>query len=100
MRTAKWILGAIAATALVSALLLGVFPSRGRAIVGFQPRGTEITGEVDCGSEFRSTKWRHADGCDGPILARTGLTILLGLIAVVASIAAAGLHLAESRRRT
>ncbi len=100
MRTAgriAWVIGAIA---LVLTVLLGLLPTRGRAIVGFLPPGMEITGEADCGSEFRFTKWRHADGCDGPILTRTGLVVLFGLIGVATSITAAGLWSAESRRRT
>ena len=100
MRTAKWIVGTIGAIALVSTLLLGVLPSQGQAIVGFQPPGTEITGDVDCGSEFRHTKWSRTEGCEGPFLAQSGLIILVGLIGVAATMTAAGLWMADSYRRT
>ena len=100
VRTAKWIIGALGAIALVLTLLLGILPSRGQAIVGFQPPGTEITGEVDCGSEFRRTRWSKTEGCEGPFLGQTGLIVLVGFIGVAATMTAAGLWLADSYRRT
>ena len=100
MRSAKWIVGTIGAMALVSTLLLGILPSRGQAIVDFRPPGTEITGEVDCGSEFRRTKWGRTEDCEGPSLARTGLIIMVGLIGVAAAMTAAGLWMADSSHRT
>lgn len=85
MRTAKWIIGAVGALALVLTLLLGVLPSRGQAIVGFEPPGTEITGDVDCGSEFRRTRWSKTEGCEGAFLGQTGLIVLVGFIGVAAT---------------
>ena len=100
VRAAKWIVGVIGAIGLVSTLLLGVLPSRGQAIVGFQPPGTEIMGDVDCGSEFRRTRWSRTEGCEGPFLGQTGLIVLVGFIGVAANMTAAGLWLADSYRRT
>ncbi len=73
----------VAGVALLASLTLGFLPTRGRAIVSFQPPGLEIAGDVNCGSVFSSTKWTHADGCEGPIGGRGGLMIATFVVAVV-----------------
>jgi hypothetical protein len=68
---------------MLGAMVLAIVPTRGRAIVDFRPPGTEISGEVDCGSPFRTTMWSHDDGCEGPVLARGGAVVLCVLGALV-----------------
>ena len=89
----------VAALALLSSVVLGVAPTRGRAVVAFQPPGTEIAGDVDCGSVFSSTRWTHDDGCEGPLLTRMGLVTLGALVGVVATGAALALRALDRRNR-
>ena len=83
--------GVLAALLLVAALLLGYLPNRGEALVDFRPPGTEIYGQVDCGTPFRSTQWSGDDGCEGPYLGRGGAVFMAVLGAIVS--AAVGLVL-------
>jgi hypothetical protein len=97
-RTAR-ILGVLAALLLVTALALMVLPNRGEALVDFTPPNTARYDQVDCGTPFRSTRWSHDDGCEGPMLGRGGAVVLAGLGSVVLGVVAAGLWVASSRRR-
>ena len=65
---------------MVARLLLGVLPTRGEAIVAFNPPGTEISGEVNCGTIFSDT---NADGCEGPLISRLGAMVMALVAAVV-----------------
>ena len=78
------VLGVTAGLLMLGALVLAVVPTSGRAIVDFRPPGSEITGEVDCGSPVRRTTYSSADGCEGPYIGRGGAIVLCVLAALVA----------------
>ena len=68
---------------MIASLLLGFLPTRGEAIVTFNPPGTEISGEANCGTIFSDTKWSSADGCEGPLISRLGAMVMALVAAVV-----------------
>lgn len=69
-------LTALAALALLSSIVLALLPNPGTAVI------IEPSREVNCGTMFVQTTNGGDDGCEGPYLARSGLIVLLSLVAV------------------
>lgn len=91
------VFGVLAGLLLVAALLLAYLPNPGQALVDFRPPGTEIYGEVDCGSPFRSTRHSHDDGCESPVLGRGGIVFLAFLGSIAFAVVGIGLWVASQR---
>lgn len=81
---------------MAAGLVLAVLPTHGEGIVDFVPPGTEISGEVNCGTVF--TNWSSSDGCEGPILIRQGATAMAFVVAVVFTGAGLMLLAVQARR--
>lgn len=97
MARAARVFGVLAGLLLVAALLLAYLPNAGETLVDFRPPGTEIYGEVDCGSPFRSTRYSHDDGCEGPFLAQWSIVFLAGLGSIAFAAVGIGLWVASQR---
>ncbi len=60
----------------VASVLLSVLPNPGTAVIVAGP-----THKVNCGTFFVDTPYSGDDGCEGTVLARMGLTLLVWLAA-------------------
>ena len=90
--TAGRVANAVAATAMVVAILLAVLPNPGTAVI------VEPSRRVNCGTMFVESAFSGDDGCEGPLLARTGLAVLAWLGAM--PLGATGLLLLRRGLRT
>lgn len=93
MRDVRRVLLAVAGLSLLLAPVLGLLPVHARPVISSPPPGRET---VNCGTVFADTEWSGDDGCEGPLLSRGGLVVLMALIAV--SVGAIGLTLMETAR--
>lgn len=70
------ILCGLAAIMFVASVLLSVLPNPGTAVIVAGPPL-----EVNCGTFFVDTPYSGDDGCEGTVLTRMGLTLLVWLAA-------------------
>ncbi len=71
------VLCALAALMLASSVLLGVLPNPGTAVIV-----ADAPLEVNCGTVFVETEYSGDDGCEGTVIGRMGLMVLLWLAAL------------------
>lgn len=75
-RSAGRILSGLAAVMFVASVLLSVLPNPGTAVI---VAGPPI--KVNCGTFFVDSLYSGDDGCEGTVLTRMGLTLLVWLAA-------------------
>ena len=89
MRLASRAALAVSGIALLLSFVLGLLPTRGEAIVSFQPPATEKFASVNCGAVFSSNKWSGTDGCEAARLTRWGhvaLALVTGIVVGVGGV--------------
>ena len=78
-------LGGVAALLLLLSIALSLLPNHGMTVIA------EPNQRVNCGTIFAETKWSGDDGCEGPMIGRSGVVFVLWLFAL--PVGAAGLLL-------
>ena len=68
---------ALAILSLLSSNLLAFLPNPGHPVIAYPDPG-----RVDCGTDFRMNQYTGDDGCEGEVLGRMGLMLMLGTGAV------------------